>query len=404
MILENGVRCLIVIACLSPTLARAQKPGETVITLKRTELKSHGEVITLSPGEELLVKEVKGDLLRVSSVRTGWIRRTDVGKPSQAYVTFGQQAFKQVAGAEPYLGRAGALKCFFRFDEAVQDYEKTIRLDPKNLEAYAKRGECWLAMGKVDKASVDFTKALAIDPDDPVALCGRAVVSMQKGNLDDARRDVEKAMQLAPEYADAYLTSGYVETKRRKFEKAIADFNKAIELRGFSEPNWLMARGDVWLESGNCKKAIDDYTLALRIFPNDIYYQHRAKAWRAAGKIGLAVDDLKAALWTDPSNSETLNALARCEATCPDESVRDGPRAVKRATKACELTDWKYPEYLDTLAAACAENGDFGHAVGFQKKALLIASQIEKAEFEARLELYKNHKPYREKKVPQDGF
>lgn len=68
------------------------------------------------------------------------------------------------------------------------------------------------------------------------------------------------------------------------------------------------------------------------------------------------------------------------------------------ATKACELSNWKEPNYLDTLAAACAEAGHFDDAVKWQGKAIDLltdASQI--GEFSERLKLYREKKPYRGK-------
>jgi tetratricopeptide (TPR) repeat protein len=397
MIREFATRYFILVAVLWPTFAKAERPGETLIVTRRTELKSGEKVLgILPPGEEVLVKEVKGEFVRVSSVRTGWVRRTDVSRPDRAYAIFDRQVFMQAAGADPYLGRAGSAECVFKLDEAVGDYGKAIRRDPKNLETYVRRGHCWLAMGKRDEAMADFTKALSLDPKDPVALHGNAVVLMQKGRLDDARRDIEKVIQLAPDYAEAYITRGFVQRHRREFEKAIGDFNKAIELKGY-DPNVVMHRGDAWFESGSYDKAIDDYSAAYRIFRSNFYLRHRAKAYLAAGKPGLAIDDLKAVVWTETSDGETLNELAWLQATCPDDQARDGAGAVKNATKACELTDWKDFPRLDTLAAAYAESGDFGHAVGFQKKALSFAPQALKAEVDSRLQLYKTRKPYRER-------
>jgi tetratricopeptide (TPR) repeat protein len=99
----------------------------------------------------------------------------------------------------------------------------------------------------------------------------------------------------------------------------------------------------------------------------------------------------------DPEFTPALDHLARQLAVGPDGS-RDGKRAVGHAARACELTGWKRPGYLDTLAAAYAEAGDFDKAVEFQKKALSIGEfegQLG-AEARTRLDLYTRKAPYRQ--------
>jgi hypothetical protein len=83
-------------------------------------------------------------------------------------------------------------------------------------------------------------------------------------------------------------------------------------------------------------------------------------------------------------------------ATCPDPDVRNGERAKECATRACELTEWAEPSYLDTLAAACAECGEFEEAVRWQEKATGMIDDPERvADYRSRLELYEQRKPAR---------
>ena len=60
------------------------------------------------------------------------------------------------------------------------------------------------------------------------------------------------------------------------------------------------------------------------------------------------------------------------------------------------LTDHAAPGYVDTLAAAYAELGRFEDAVKWQQKAAELAPEASKPEYEARLALYREGKPFRD--------
>ncbi|MCL1126558.1 tetratricopeptide repeat protein [Shewanella surugensis] len=83
-------------------------------------------------------------------------------------------------------------------------------------------------------------------------------------------------------------------------------------------------------------------------------------------------------------------------ATCPEAQYRDGNKAESIA-KALLASNKNNPIYLDNLAAAYAEQGNFKAAVETQQKAIKI---IEKGnDFNAyvkRLSLYKKQQPFRE--------
>jgi hypothetical protein len=83
-------------------------------------------------------------------------------------------------------------------------------------------------------------------------------------------------------------------------------------------------------------------------------------------------------------------------ATCPKSRIRDGEQAVVLATRACQLTDWKEPRCLTTLAAAYSEKADFDNAMRWQQKAidLLTTTSPEINECRKVLVRYKSKKPY----------
>ncbi|HEY1783982.1 MAG TPA: tetratricopeptide repeat protein, partial [Pirellulales bacterium] len=149
---------------------------------------------------------------------------------------------------------------------------------------------------------------------------------------------------------------------------------------------------------GNLNSAIADYSDEIRLRPTAAGYANRGDAWLRRKNFGKAIADFRQAIRLDPDNTFALNAVAWLKGTATDERYRNGEEAVKLATKACEATAWRSGGYIDTLAAAYAEAGDFDSAVKYQNQAVTLSPDMPGAA--ERLELFKNHKPYREESPP----
>ena len=127
----------------------------------------------------------------------------------------------------------------------------------------------------------------------------------------------------------------------------------------------------------------------------ELYF--RALDRQERGAFRNARDDFELALKLNPEDPENLNSYAWLLSTCPDDEVRNGEKAVTLATRAAELTDWKSEPIVDTLAAAYAESGDFEQAVRWARAAVELADDDALGEDEARLRLYEEKKPYRDR-------
>jgi len=194
----------------------------------------------------------------------------------------------------------------------------------------------------------------------------------------------------------SYTVRGMIWREKGEEDIAIGDYNEAILL----DPKYASAyanRGWAWHGKGEFDKAISDYNEAIRLDSKYVRgYVNRGLASSAKGEYDKAISDYNEAIRLDPKVASPWINRARIAATCPNANYRDGKKAVIGATTACELTGWKDWNYLDTLAAAYAEAGDFPNAVKWEEKAIELASEKQKGELRSHLDLFKAHKPYRQ--------
>ena len=135
-------------------------------------------------------------------------------------------------------------------------------------------------------------------------------------------------------------------------------------------------------------------------------YNNRGLAYVKKGEHDKAIADYGKAIGINPKHARTYNSLAWLLATCPEPKYRNGYKAVDLARKALELEPESDKYFLDTLAAAHAEAGDFEAAISAQEKAIQLLrekgrpDEVEKklSEYSKRLEHYKARKPWRETK------
>ncbi len=154
-------------------------------------------------------------------------------------------------------------------------------------------------------------------------------------------------------------------------------------------------RGIAYGEKGQYDQAISDFNKALEINPRyNKAYNNRGITYRLKGQYDQAILDFNKAIEINPIDAEAYNNLAWLFATAKTPGFRNGKKAVELALKACELSDWRNAEYLDTLAAAYARVGDFGNAVKWQEKALESPKLARTSELQQRINFYRQHKPW----------
>lgn len=310
---------------------------------------------------------------------------------------FALKSFTEALRLDPndavtYQSRAEVWRSQQKYDAAISDYAKAIELNPKDPGIYSDRGTLWMWKGEHAKAISDFTEAIKLDPGNAVYYQSRGSQLRDVGDLEGHLRDFAEIIKLCESgHADenrygfafsmtARIKAAWPEDKYRDGKQALALATHAYEIssrdtkpRGFEEPSVLETLAYAAAEAGDFDAAVKWAKQALKWLQKDPYNDPESPEWKdSISDLTSCIAQFKAHKpYRDP---ELCDRIAWAKATCRSEQYRDGKQALELATKACELTAWKKGKFLQTLAAAYAECGNFAKAIEWQEKAIELMS------------------------------
>jgi tetratricopeptide (TPR) repeat protein len=245
--------------------------------------------------------------------------------------------------------------------------------------------------GDAERALAALDRAVNLDGRCADAFRARGLLLMEIGRLDRAAADLDRAVRLAPDCARCELERGAAQLIRGRPEEALSAFDRTLAL----EPDLAAAhasRAAALLRLRRPAEALEAISIAVAARPdNDGDVHNRAVVRTALGQHRQAIGDYERALAINPKSGGSHNNLAWLLATAPDPALRDGPRALRHARAALDLGC--AAAWLDTLAAAHAECGDFEAAVRAEAEACRRPGRRNEA-FCQRLQAYQKGLSY----------
>ena len=151
-----------------------------------------------------------------------------------------------------------------QYDEAKIEYQKLLRLDPRNSAAYARMGQMWLEEGSPLRAGGFLAAALKYNDRDVASRIRLARAYTFVGQPAAARKEAELALKHNPDNGEALLI--LVETSRTPEDHAAAQ----QEIQRFPQEQnayLALARGTVALQQSNISAAENAVKQALAIDP-----------------------------------------------------------------------------------------------------------------------------------------
>ncbi len=132
---------------------------------------------------------------------------------SEAFFGYGLLAFKQE-----------------NYDEAVEAFNKAIRLNNRNAMAYYYRGSALMHLIDYPNALADLSQAIKMNPSLSSAYYNRAALYNARGDLKLALDDLNKSIELHPQKSLAFKLRASIRYKIDDIRGAITDYQEYLRL------------------------------------------------------------------------------------------------------------------------------------------------------------------------------
>ena len=124
----------------------------------------------------------------------------------------------------PIYNRGIAYRSRGDLDRSLADLDQSIKLDPKNADAYFERASAYYDKRDYDRAIADLNQAINVKPDYTAAFNVRGMAYNGKGDSDRAIADFDQALRIDPKFAaalsnrgDAYPEEARIRPRHRRF-------------------------------------------------------------------------------------------------------------------------------------------------------------------------------------------
>jgi len=237
-------------------------------------------------------------------------------------------------------------------------------------------------------------------PDDSSVQSALGIALAQEGQPDEALKYFREAAQLDRNNVDAEMGIGGCLVQLGQPQQALDHFERVLQLDKNAP--------DVHFNRGVALENLLMPAEARRAYEAELERDSLHASARGAlvsllqrtGEHAQAVMHAQIMLANEPGHAGAQLVLSWILATSPDESLHDGPEALRLARAAAERMGEDSPDVLDTLAAALARCGQWEEAQQTQARALAMLPQyaggLKVEAMQLRQELYLKQQAYKE--------
>jgi tetratricopeptide (TPR) repeat protein len=281
--------------------------------------------------------------------------------------------------ADLYFLRGDYYRYMSEYEKAYKDYTATIKINPAYKDGYWNRGIASEGLKKYKDAISDYEKALKIVPETDSVNLSRLYTNIaynesELHNQDKTLAYDSIAIKYNPAYGRAHFIRGNAYVTLKDYKTAIFEYEKAVRL--YTDYHnlrvisiWYVALGEAKRLDKQYKEAINSYSFALKIDPDDrlaywsragVYYIHKdydlaEKDYANAISYYQGQDIQLSELYHDKANTEMAQGLL-------PQSVKDDSAALAHDPKNKSV-------YYD-MANVYKQNGEYQKSIDLYNKVM----------------------------------
>jgi len=194
---------------------------------------------------------------------------------------------------------------------ALNDYNKSIELDPDNYESYVNRGVIYFNTNQFELAVNDYNIAAKLNKETTKIFLNRGISLMKLNRFEEAIPDFERVVKAEPNNAEAIASIGFCYYNLKNYELALSNYDKAISLNP-NDFETLKNRGNAKAFLKDFKGSIEDYSTIIKNNPNDANaLSNRGNSYYQSQQVDKACED-----WKIAAQLGNANAIGAVKAIC----------------------------------------------------------------------------------------
>ena len=297
---------------------------------------------------------------------TGWLWYLGMLVPVIGLVQVGWQGRADRYTYLPQIGLYIAATWAVADWTALYRHQRTILSTAAIIVIAALSARAWVQTSYWRDNETLFRHALAVTVNNDVAENNLGIVFLVRGKVDEAISLLQSAVDLRPDNSPAHENLAKALLQKGRVADALIHYRKLLEL----QPDNMEVHnivGTVLVQQGRVQEGVEEWQKVLSV---------------------------------EPDNGNAMSNLAWIFATSPDQSIRNGSKAVSLADQAVRISRGRIAILFRTLAAAYAENGQFWDAIQTAQRGIALANSQGNSglasELQANVALYQERQPLRD--------